>query len=168
MVTLGAEGHWRKARVNPRYEHWYWVQPKVDREAFLALVDLIRAEGEPGKFAKTRYRYLTVGEFVYWVTRSFYDRDAVLINRRRADTIRATGDRSQTPVREIGVRLRFVSRGSWNKIVPTLRLVLAPLTTQPPPGPTCAGAAHNRWNRRRDRWKSSWPRSGRTSIGKWS
>ena len=80
-----AAGEWRKARVNPRYEHWYWVQPKQDPEAFLALVDLIRAEGEPGKFAKTRYRYLTVGAWTYWVTRSFYDRDAVLINRRRAD-----------------------------------------------------------------------------------
>jgi hypothetical protein len=80
-----AAGDWRKSRVAPKYEHWYWVQPKQDPEAFLALVDLINREGEPGQFGKSRYRYLTVGEFVYWVTRSFYDRDAVLINRRRAD-----------------------------------------------------------------------------------
>ena len=48
------EGDWRKARVNPRYgSSSYWVQPKDDPEAFLALVDLVNREGVPGKFAKT-------------------------------------------------------------------------------------------------------------------
>jgi hypothetical protein len=36
-------------------------------------------------FGKTRYRYLEVGEHVYWVSRSWYDRGARIINRRLAD-----------------------------------------------------------------------------------
>jgi hypothetical protein len=79
-----ASGDWRKARVNPRYEHWYWVQPKADPEAFLALVDLINREGELSTFAKTRYRYLTIAEHTYWVSRSWYDRGALIVNRRLA------------------------------------------------------------------------------------
>jgi hypothetical protein len=80
-----ASGDWRKAHVNPRYEHWYWVQPKADPEAFLALVDLINREGEAGTFAKTRYRYLTLGKWTYWVSRSFYPPYALIVNRRLAD-----------------------------------------------------------------------------------
>jgi hypothetical protein len=34
---------------------------------------------------KTRYRYLTIADFTYWVSRSFYDRGALIVNRRRAD-----------------------------------------------------------------------------------
>ena len=80
-----AAGDWRKARVADKYEHWYWVQPKADPEAFLAMVDLVNREGVPGKFAKTRYRYLTIAEHTYWVSRSWYDRGALIVNRRRAD-----------------------------------------------------------------------------------
>ena len=80
-----AAGDWRKARVAAKYEHWYWVQPKADAEAFLALVDLINREGEPGKFAEARYRYLTIAEHTYWVSRSWYDRGALIVNRRLAD-----------------------------------------------------------------------------------
>jgi len=86
-----AEGNWRKARVNPKYEHWYWVQPADDPEAFLALVDLVKREGVPGKFAKTRYRYLTVAEFTYWVSRSFYPPYGLIVNRRRADAEQGDG-----------------------------------------------------------------------------
>ena len=80
-----ASGDWRKSRVAPKYEHWYWVQPADDPEAFLALVALIRNEGEPGQFAKTRYRYLTVDEWTYWVNRSAFPPYGLIVNRRRAD-----------------------------------------------------------------------------------
>ena len=45
------------------------VQPADDPDAFLALVDLVNREGVPGTFAKTRYRYLTIADFTYWVSR---------------------------------------------------------------------------------------------------
>jgi len=80
-----AAGDWRKSRVAPKYEHWYWVQPKQDAEAFLALVEKINRKGVTSTFAKSRYRYLTMGPWTYWISRSFYDRGALIVNRRRAD-----------------------------------------------------------------------------------
>jgi hypothetical protein len=63
----------------------YWVQPATDPEAFLALVDLIRTEGEPGQFARTRYSYLTISGWTYWVSRSAFPPYGLIVNRRRAD-----------------------------------------------------------------------------------
>jgi hypothetical protein len=76
---------WRSSRVAAKYEHWYWVQPATDPEAFLALVDLIRTEGEPGQFARTRYFYLTISGWTYWVSRSAFPPYGLIVNRRRAD-----------------------------------------------------------------------------------
>ena len=48
-------------------------------------MEKINREGEPSTFAKTRYRYLTIAAYTYWVSRSWYDRLALIVNRRRAD-----------------------------------------------------------------------------------
>lgn len=80
-----AAGDWRKARVAAKYEHWYWVAPADDPAAFMALVDLINREGVPAMFARTKYRYLTIAEHTYWVSRSFYPPFGLIVNRRRAE-----------------------------------------------------------------------------------
>ena len=79
-----ARVEWRTARTVENFPHAYYVQPKDDAEEFFAFVTLINREGEPRSFGKTRYRYLEVGEHVYWVSRSWYDRGALIVNRRLA------------------------------------------------------------------------------------
>jgi hypothetical protein len=61
------------------------VQPKDDAEEFLAFAALINREGEPRSFGKARYRYLEIEGWTYWVSRSLFDRAALVINRRRTD-----------------------------------------------------------------------------------
>ncbi len=80
-----ARVEWRHARTVARFPHSYYVQPREDADDFFALAELINKEGEPRLFGKTRYRYLEIGEHVFWVSRSWYDRDALIINRRLAD-----------------------------------------------------------------------------------
>lgn len=82
---LIARVEWRQARSVPRFPHYYAVQPSEDADDFFAFAELIRTQGEPRLFGKTRYRYLTIDTWTYWLTRSLFDRDAVLINRRLAD-----------------------------------------------------------------------------------
>lgn len=80
---------WQRAQIARRFSivsvrHAYFVQPQEDAEEFFAFVTLIKREGEPRLFGKTTYRYLEVGEHVYWVSRSWYDRGALIVNRRLA------------------------------------------------------------------------------------
>jgi hypothetical protein len=75
---------WRPARTVERFPHAYLVQPREDADDFHAFAALIRAQGEPRPFGKTTYRYLEVGEHVYWLSRSWYDRGALIVNRRLA------------------------------------------------------------------------------------
>jgi hypothetical protein len=79
-----ARTDWKPARTVANFPHSYFVQPKDDAEAFLAFVALVNREGEPRSFGKTRYRYLEIAEHVYWVSRSWYDRGALIVNRRHA------------------------------------------------------------------------------------
>lgn len=82
-----ARVEWRSARTVERFPHAYYVEPRGDADDFddfWRFVRLIRREGEPRSFGKTRYRYLGVGEHVYWVSRSWYDRGALIVNRRLA------------------------------------------------------------------------------------
>jgi hypothetical protein len=44
-----------------------------------------RIIGRPRLFGKTRYRCLEIDEHVYWLSRSWYDQGALIINRRLAD-----------------------------------------------------------------------------------
>jgi hypothetical protein len=83
-VAFVARVEWRTARTVEKFPHAYLVQPREDAADFLAFVALIRREGEPRLFGKTTYRYLEVGEHVYWVSRSWYDRGALIVNRRLA------------------------------------------------------------------------------------
>ena len=83
-ASVVARVEWRTARTVENFPHAYYVQPKDDAEEFFAFVTLINREGEPRSFGKTRYRYLEVGEHVYWVSRSWYDRGALIVNRRLA------------------------------------------------------------------------------------
>jgi hypothetical protein len=80
-----ARVEWRQAKTVQEFPHAYFVQPREDADDFLAFAALIRRQGEPRLFGKTRYRYLEVGEHVYWLSRSWYDRDALIINRRLAE-----------------------------------------------------------------------------------
>jgi hypothetical protein len=80
-----ARVEWRHAKTVTRFPHSYFVQPREDADAFLAFAELINKEGEPRTFGKSRYRYLTIDTWTYWVSRSWYDRGALIINRRLAD-----------------------------------------------------------------------------------
>jgi hypothetical protein len=80
-----ARTEWTHARSVPTFPHSYFVQPKDGAEDFLAFVALINEQGEPRSFGKTRYRYLTIDGWTYWLSRSLYDRDALVVNRRLAD-----------------------------------------------------------------------------------
>jgi hypothetical protein len=67
-----------------RFPHSYFVQPREDADEFFAFAELIRKQA-PRQSGKTRYRYLEIDEHVYWLSRSWYDRGALIINRRLAD-----------------------------------------------------------------------------------
>jgi hypothetical protein len=82
---------WQFAKSMPKSPHEYtrraWAPTD---EEFVALVNLIRAEGEvrpwpkPPKKARYAFTYLTIGEWRYWTMGSPIE-ETILINRARVD-----------------------------------------------------------------------------------
>ena len=61
---------WTFARTVPDKPHEYAVEAKENDPDFRAFADLIAAEGYNARFEGIRYRYLRVGDFLYWSSRS--------------------------------------------------------------------------------------------------
>jgi hypothetical protein len=73
-----ARARWTLAKTVehvPNWRHEYTVETWYadDRpEDFRAFVELIEAEGYVARFEGIRYRYLRVGDFLYWPSRSLW------------------------------------------------------------------------------------------------
>ena len=71
-----ARATWRFSKTTadwPNWKHWYAVQSQhADDPDFQRFLDLIRDEGYDARFEGSKYRYLRVDDFLYWVSRSLY------------------------------------------------------------------------------------------------
>jgi hypothetical protein len=65
----------------PNWQHEYAVEAIEADPDFRRFAELIEAEGYVARFENTRYRYLRVGEWVYWTSRSLWT-PGQNINRR--------------------------------------------------------------------------------------
>jgi hypothetical protein len=79
-----ARSDWRLARSVPEFPHEWIVESRAGGPDFDAFAALIAEHGEPRSFGKQRFRYLTIEEHVYWLSRSMYG-GGRMINRRLAD-----------------------------------------------------------------------------------
>lgn len=75
---------WRFATTMATNEHWYVLERDCGGAVFDALAARIE-RGEIGRYKGHAYRYLTLGECVYWVMPSRGDKAGRVINRKRSD-----------------------------------------------------------------------------------
>ena len=76
---------WRFAATMADNPHWYVLERDWGEPAFDALCERIGRSGELGRFRGHAYRYLTLGDFFYWVMPSIGNRAGRIINRKRID-----------------------------------------------------------------------------------
>jgi hypothetical protein len=69
----------------PDKPHEYAVEAKENDPDFQRFADLIAAEGYDARFEGIRYRYLRVGDFLYWSSRSLWTPGQNLNRRPLAD-----------------------------------------------------------------------------------
>lgn len=83
-VRLFIAGHrWTFARTIPEHPHWYVVRQRcTDEDAFVAMVEFIRAQGQPRTFGKRMFIYLDVDDFIYWTMGSTIS-ETTIINRAK-------------------------------------------------------------------------------------
>src|SRR5262245_32870758 len=68
----------------PDNPHEYILETKTGGSEFDQLVALIREHGDTGRYKGSSYRYVTIGDWVYWVMPARWDR-SLIINRKKAD-----------------------------------------------------------------------------------
>jgi hypothetical protein len=76
-------------------KHHYIVEAKEADEDFRRFAELIESEGSVARFEGTRYRYLRVGDFLYWTSRSLWT-PGQNINRRPASDVEGQAEHEQT------------------------------------------------------------------------
>jgi hypothetical protein len=70
----------------PNWKHEYAPQSKHEGDDdFRRFAELIESEGYVARFEGSRYRYLCVGDWLYWVSRSLYAPGQNLNRRPVAD-----------------------------------------------------------------------------------
>jgi hypothetical protein len=70
----------------PNWQHEYAVEEKHEDDLdFRRFAEMIESEGYVARFEGTRYRYLRVGDFVYWTSRSLWSPGQNLNRRPVAD-----------------------------------------------------------------------------------
>ena len=75
---------WRFAATMAADPHWYVLERDCDGAVFDALAARIE-RGEVGHYQGHAYRYLTLGDCVYWVMPSRGNKAGRVINRMRSD-----------------------------------------------------------------------------------
>jgi hypothetical protein len=83
-IVAKVERQFTYARSVPEHPHEYLVRDrladdlKLEFDALLALID---AHGQDGQFRGHRWRYLSIDQWTYWASRSWYS-PGPIINRR--------------------------------------------------------------------------------------
>jgi hypothetical protein len=75
---------WRIATTMAANEHWYVLERECGGAVFVALAERIE-RGEIGRYQGHAYRYLTLGDCIYWVMPSRGNKAGRVINRKRSD-----------------------------------------------------------------------------------
>ena len=83
QVAAFVEGaRWRFASTMTDNPHWYVLERDHAGTEFDALCDRIDRSGQVGRFRGRSYRYLTLGEFFYWVMPSIGNKAGRVLNRK--------------------------------------------------------------------------------------
>jgi hypothetical protein len=82
-----ASCRWTYAKTVPQYPHEYnvrhWLTPEQQAE-FDWLAAVIARFGYPGRFWQQNWRYLDIGEFKFWTSRTI-DGSGAILNRARLE-----------------------------------------------------------------------------------
>jgi hypothetical protein len=78
----------------PNWKHEYAVEAKENDPDFRRFAELIVAKGYLARFEGSRYRYLRVDDWLYWVSRSLYA-PGINLNRRPVADVEGQSEHEQ-------------------------------------------------------------------------